>query len=83
MSSSTVIGVWSPSTTAITRSAVSAALRLRFYAQLFHGVGGVADTGGVNEPQEGSAAGDSLLHRVPGGAGNVGDDGPVIARQGV
>ena len=41
------------------------------------------DTGGVNEPQEGSAAGNGLLHRVPGGAGDVGDDGPVIARQGV
>ena len=41
------------------------------------------DTGGVNEPQEGSAAGNGLLHRVPRGAGDVGDDGPVIARQGI
>ena len=41
------------------------------------------DTGGVNEPQEGSAAGNGLLHRVPRGAGDVGDDGPVIASQGI
>ena len=53
------------------------------YAQLLHGVGGVADTGGVDEPQEGAAAGDGLLHRVPRGAGDVGDDGPVIASQGI
>lgn len=37
--------------------------------------------GGVNEPQEHAAAGDGFLHRVPGGAGNVGDDGAVIAGQ--
>ena len=58
-------------------------LAAALYAQLLHGVGGIVDTGGVNEPQEGSAAGNGLLHRVPGGAGDVGDDGPVIARQGV
>ena len=26
---------------------------------------------------------DLFLHRVPGGSGHVGDDGPVIAQQGV
>ena len=58
-------------------------LAAALYAQLLHGVGGIVDTGGVNKPQEGAAAGDGLLHRVPRGAGDVGDDGPVIARQGV
>ena len=58
-------------------------LAAALYAQLLHGVGGIVDTGGVNEPQEGAAAGNGLLHRVPRGAGDVGDDGPVIASQGV
>ena len=53
------------------------------HAQLLHNVLRVPDAGGVDEPQQHAAAEDGLLHCVPGGAGNVGDDGPVIARQGV
>ena len=37
----------------------------------------------VDEPQQHAAAEDGLLHRVPGGAGDVGDDGPLVSRQGV
>ena len=38
---------------------------------------------GVDEPQREPAQLHRLLHRVPGGAGDVGDDGPVIPRKGV
>ena len=48
-----------------------------------HGVAAVADARRVDEPQEHAAHGDLFLHRVAGGAGDVGDDSPVIAQEGV
>ena len=52
-------------------------------AQSLHPVSGLPDAGGVDEPQPGGAYQDGLLHRVPGGAGNIRDDDPVKARQSV
>ncbi len=49
----------------------------------FHGVFGLPDARGVNKPQPGGAQHDGFFHGVPGGAGNVGDDGPVEACQGI
>ena len=53
------------------------------HAHGFHGVGGLPDTGGVNQPQPGGADHDGFLHRVPGGAGDVGDNGTVKACQAI
>ena len=38
---------------------------------------GFPDTGSVNEPQTGGTQQHRFLHRIPGGAGNVGDDAAV------
>ena len=51
------------------------------HAQLFHGVRRIADAGSIDKPQENAAADDGFFHRVAGGAGNISDDGPVIACQ--
>ena len=44
---------------------------------------GVPDAGGVDQAQQYAAHHRFLLHRVPGGAGHVGDNGPLTAQQGV
>lgn len=53
------------------------------HPQLLHGVPGVPQAGGVAQTQQHMAHLHLLLHGVPCGAGHVGDDGPVIAQQGV
>lgn len=54
-----------------------------FHTQGLHGVAAVADAGGIRQPKQYTAHGELFLHRVTGRAGDVGDDGPVIAQQGV
>ena len=53
------------------------------HPQLLHGVPGVPQAGGVAQTQQHMAHLHLLLHGIPCGAGHVGDDGPVIAQQGV
>ena len=53
------------------------------HADGLHGVGGFPDAGGVDEPQPGGAQHHRFLHRIPGGAGDIGDDHPVVACQGI
>ena len=53
------------------------------YAQLLHGVARLPDARRIRQPQQHMAQQQLLLHRIPGGARHVGDDGPVKAHQGV
>ena len=53
------------------------------HAQLLHAVARFPDACGVAQPQKLAAEADLFLQGVPGGAGHLGDDGPVIAQQGV
>ena len=54
-----------------------------FHAQGLHGVVGFPDACGVDEPEPGGAHHHRFLHGIPGGAGDVGDNGPVKACQGI
>ena len=49
----------------------------------FDHVFGVAKAGRVDEPKSEAVKGAGILHRVAGRAGNVRDDGPVVAEEGV
>ena len=49
----------------------------------FHGIAGFPDAGGVNEPKAGIPQHNRFFHRIPGGAGDIGDDHPVVAGDGV
>lgn len=53
------------------------------HPQLLNGIAAVPKTCRVDEPQRDAPQLHRLLHRVPGGPGDVGHDGPVVARQGV
>jgi len=53
------------------------------HAHLFHHIASLSQTGRVDQPQQYAAQHGLFLHRVPGGAGDVGDDGAVIAQNGV
>ena len=53
------------------------------YADLLHRIPGVADSGGVDQAQHQPTQMNLFLHGIPGGAGNVGDNHPLVARQGV
>ena len=48
-----------------------------------HGIGGLSDARGIDKPQPGGTCQYRLLHRIPGSAGNIGNNGPVKARQSV
>ena len=54
-----------------------------FHAHGFDTVPGFPDTCGVDEPQSCGAYHNSLLHGIPGGTCNLGDDDPLIASQGI
>ena len=58
-------------------------LAAAFYADGFHRVRRFPNAGGVNKPQLHAAHFHHFLHRISGGAGNVGNDHPVVAGQGV
>ena len=53
------------------------------HAQALHLVLRLPEARRVDEPQQHPATEDRFLHRVPGGPWHVGDNGPLIARQGV
>ena len=53
------------------------------HADPLHAVPGISDTRRVTQPQHLTAQADLFLHRIPGGARHLGDDGPVIAQKGI
>ena len=65
MSGSTAGGVWLPVCHGDHQIGSLCRLAAALYAQLLHGVGGIVDTGGVNKPQEGAAAGDGAPPLCP------------------
>ena len=56
---------------------------LRYFVDTAKGDFVGLDAGGVEQPENQAAVMEPLVQHVPGGAGNVGDDGPVLAAQGV
>ena len=52
-----------------------------FHTDALHGVLRFPDARRVDQAQQRTAADHGLLYRVAGGAGNIGDDGAVVARQ--
>ena len=64
-------------------SASETALRLRSMPICSTSVVGFAQAGGVDDVDGHAVEGDLFAHGVAGGAGDVGYDGDVVARQGV